>query len=294
MSNDAPQPLWREVVGDTEPWRKGRLFVVLFAVLNALIDLFMLGLLILGGYVSAFMVFAAMRLFFWLQYYLIWIGVHWVRWLQGGFSILSGIFFFVWSFEADSGPLMLWGLFSIGTGAYLGFAPSVYFFASRQKANRNWMEVVVVTLVFVLLLATFAAAILGISRYQMELQDEARHFADTAFDDVFSRHDTYFLLDYATARMMNQPNGRFRLTQFLQDATIRAGDVHEIKSATGDLVVRYQFPASLSGEGEMHAEGIGSRGRIVLHLRVVGERGDWKIDDIAWVFPDTIPRERPQ
>lgn len=64
MTGDAPEPLWREVVGDTEPWRKGRLFVVLFAILNALIDVFVLGLLILGGYVSIFMVFAAMRLIF--------------------------------------------------------------------------------------------------------------------------------------------------------------------------------------------------------------------------------------
>lgn len=208
-------------------------------------------------------------------------GVHWVRWLQGGVSIITGIFFFVWSFEAESGPLMLWGLFSIGTGAYLGFAPSVYFFAARQKENRSWLDVLIVTFVFSLLLASFAAATLGIFRYQAELQNEARDFANTAFDRIFTRHDTYFLLDRATARMMNEHNGRFRLTQFLQDATLRAGDVDDIKNATGELLVRYGFPMSLSGEGEMHAEGVGSRGRIVLHLRVVGEPGDWKIDDIA-------------
>lgn len=34
MTDDDPPPLWREVVGDTEPWRRGRVLLICVAVLN--------------------------------------------------------------------------------------------------------------------------------------------------------------------------------------------------------------------------------------------------------------------
>ena len=287
MITGAPEPLWQVVVGDKEPWRRGRLFLILFAILSALGDFFTSTLLIIGGYISALLVFAGIRLVFWLQYYFVWIGVHWVRWLQGGVSMFYGLLLFVWSFEQQSGPMMVWGMFCIATGAYFGFAPSVHFFAVRQKENRYWLEALAFAGVFCLLLISLGASILGIFRYQAYLREELREFADTAFERVFTNHDTNFLLDHATSRALTLPNGRFRLTKFLQDATIRAGDVHEIQKATGEPVVRYVFPATLFGDGEMRAEGVGSHGRIVLVLRVVGQPGDWQIDNIAWFFPNT-------
>jgi hypothetical protein len=167
---EASEPLWQVVVGNKEPWRRGRLFLILFAIFSALVDLFAFGLLIFGGYLNALLFFAAVRSLFWLQYYFIWIGVHWVRWFQGGLSMLQGFAFFVWSFENQSGPMMLWGMFSIAAGAYLGFAPSVHFFATRQKENRQWLEAIAVAAVFGLLLASLASGVLGLFRYQAYLQ----------------------------------------------------------------------------------------------------------------------------
>lgn len=293
MTIGSSEPLWQVVVGDKEPWRRGRLFLILFALASALTDLLVSGLLVLGGYLTALLVFAAVRSLFWLQYYLIWIGVHWVRWLQGGLSLLYGFAFFVWSFENQSGPMMLWGMFSMATGAYLGFAPSVHFFARHQKENRQGLEVFVVAAVFGVLLASLTGGVLGLFCLQAYLRDEAREFADTAFQRIFAEHDTYFLLEHASGRLLAQPNGRFKLTSFLQNATLRAGDVHDIQKADGEALLRFTFPATFVTEGEMRTQGIGSRGRIMLRLRLGGLPGDWRIDDISWIFPDTLQNRQP-
>ena len=68
----------------------------------------------------------------------------------------------------------------------------------------------------------------------------------------------------------------------MQDAHIRAGDVHDIKPAVGSLRFRFSFPLQLGSEGEMIAEGIGHYGRIRMHLRVAEADGTWKIDAIWW------------
>jgi hypothetical protein len=285
---EASEPLWQVVVGNKEPWRRGRLFLILFAIFSALVDLFAFGLLIFGGYLNALLFFAAVRSVFWLQYYFIWIGVHWVRWFQGGLSMLQGFAFFVWSFENQSGPMMLWGMFSIAAGAYLGFAPSVHFFATRQKENRQWLEAIAVAAVFGLLLASLASGVLGLFRYQAYLQNEAREFADTVFQRIFAGHDTYFLLDHASARALAQRNGRFQLTKFLQDATLRAGEVHDIQKANGVVLLRYVFPATLAADGEMQTEGIGSHGRILLRLRLAGRAE--RLEDRQYILD--FPRHR--
>jgi hypothetical protein len=285
---DVPEPLWQSVVGDKEPWRRGRLFLVGFAVLSALSDLFVCAVFILGGFVEVLLAFVIARAVFWLQFYFIWIGVHWVRWLQGGLSMICGFAFFVWSIPEQSGALMTWGIFSIATGAYLGFAPSVHFFAVRQKEKRNWVESVAIAFVFVLMLLSLASGVLGLLRYKTRLREEALEFANTAFQRVFSDHDTYFLLDHATTRLLMPPYGRAKLTKFLQDVTLRAGDVHAIRPANGFVILRYSFPAALLAEGEMKSEGAGLHGRVLLRMRIGGAAGDWKIDTITWIYPDSV------
>ena len=57
MKPEEPEPLWQSVVGEKELWRRGRLFLIFFAVLSALSDLFLCGTLILGGLVKPLFVF---------------------------------------------------------------------------------------------------------------------------------------------------------------------------------------------------------------------------------------------
>lgn len=289
MVDDTPEPLWQVVVGDKEPWRKGRLFLVGFAILSVASDLFVGGHLILSGLITIFFAYAALRLLFWLQFYFVWIGVHWVRWLQGGLSVLYGFCSFIWSFERQSGVMFVAGVFFMATGLFLGLAPPVYHFAVRQRENRNWRESIMVGVVFLLLLVSLSSGILGLSRYERYYRDQAHHFADTAFESIFIRHDTSFLLEHASARALAEPGARNRLVFFVADAARRTGALHDLKPAQGIMLLHYQFPLSFFGVGEMRADGSGPPGHIVLQLRLNGEPGDWRIDDIFWIYPGLEP-----
>jgi hypothetical protein len=151
------------------------------------------------------------------------------------------------------------------------------------------MESLVIAAVFLVLLASLSAGVFGLLGYKKHHEREVLEFADTAFRRIFSDHDTYFLLDHATEDLLQTGGGRSGLSRFMQDATMRAGDVHKIKFPEGGLRFWYAFPLRIGSEGRMSTEGVGSRGPIRLHLRF-GEGGaDWKIDGVWWIYSDSVP-----
>ncbi len=108
----------------------------------------------LGGLIEQVTINTAVAVFFWLQFYFIWIGVQWVRWLQGAFSIIVGFAMLIWGFEGSSTVLLVIGTYNFFTGAYVGFAPAVHFFAQRQRERRDLKYALLVGIVFLLLLAS--------------------------------------------------------------------------------------------------------------------------------------------
>src|SRR6202023_2779962 len=100
-------------------------------------------------------------------------------------SMLFGFSIFIWSLAVPSGAMMMWGLFSIATGAYLGFAPAVHFFAQRQKEQRSWTHSLAVATVFALLIVSLATGTFGLFYYRQRAQQDALAFADTAFERIF-------------------------------------------------------------------------------------------------------------
>jgi len=287
----APQsvPLWKEVVvGDTEPWRRGRLFLIIYGIISLANHAFILVNFVIQGQLDPLVFNATLMALFWLQFYFIWIGVSWVRWIQAGFALLVASALIIWGLRDG---IMFWvglGIVNFGLAAYLGLAPSVYFFAKHQREKRNWKEVIAVAFVFVLLLASFGAGILGLAGYRARRLAEAREFADGAFRHIFTEHDTQFLLERTTERLMKEGGGINGLTRFLQQTTMRAGDVHDIKPSTGALRCWYQFPLGLGTYGEVISEGVGDRGRVKLWMRI-GEGGQgWQIDAVWWNYSDGI------
>lgn len=295
MKTDDAEPLWREVVGDTEPWRRGRWVLVLFAAASLILQLFTVGMLALGGFIDLLMINAFSAAVFWMLFYFIWIGVHWVRWLYGVCAVLYGFVMIVWALGWQTPVLLLIGSFSLVAGGYVGFAPSVYFFALRQRERRNALFTLAVATVFALLLLTLGCAILGLLRYKNEMQEEARDFADVAFRRIFAEHDTYFLFEHVTDRMMSPPYGRGYLSGFLQDATIRLGDVHDFRRSQGGVLLRYQFPATFFVVGQMASGGTSNKGPTELRIFMGGVPGSWRIDQLGWFVPprpDDTTKER--
>jgi len=284
--------LWEQYDSEVEPWRRGRAFLICFGALTAISDLFACAVFILNGQIETLFIFAAIRTVFWIQFYFIWIGVHWVRWLQGAFNMAHGFVLFFWSLQNESGAVMTFGMFMMGTGIYLAFAPSVYFFAKRQQAKRSWSESLLIAAAFGILLLSLTAGVLGLFRYKIRIQEDALNFADIAFGRIFTEHDTYFFLDNVTERLLAPPFGRGYLTKFLQEATMFAGDVQQIQRTTERIAVRYGFPFNLSAQTEVQSEGVGARGHVILRMQIVGTAGDWKIDNAQWWYPDGLPHQQ--
>jgi len=292
MNSEPVEPLWRTVVGDSEPWRRGRMFLILLAVLTFCLHCLSLWGLVLAGDIQRMLGLGIFALLFWLQFYFIWIGVHWVRWLNGGWSALWGFALLIWGLR-DGSPLALAdGLYLLVVGCYLGLAPSVYFFAKRQRETVRWMESLVIAAVFFLLLGSLTAGVFGLAAHKSRLDRKARQFAGTAFSRIFFEHDTYFLLEHATEDLVQVAGGREELSKFVQDAKIRAGDVHDFKSPAGSFRFSYAFPLHIGSEGDITTEAVGSHGPVRLDLKVVGADGDWKINGIRWTYSHWFPSPR--
>lgn len=278
--------LWREVLADENPWRRGRTFLILIGAITFLFQAFTLGYGIILGAIQFVLVQATGALIFWLQFYFIWIGVHWVRWLTGAWNALFGFALLIWAFRDGNTVAGITGAYLLMIGCYIGVAPSVYFFAQRQKEKKRTLESLLVAGVFVLLLGSVFAGVLGLAGYKAALEREAREFAGTAFRRIFAQHDTYFLLEHVSDRVLNQPHGRDLLTRFLQDATLRAGDVRDIEATEGSVRFWYSFPFDLASEGQMVTHARSERGsNIGMQLVLIEAHGDWKIQYVRW-YPD--------
>jgi hypothetical protein len=279
------------VVGDTEPWRRGRLFLVIYALINLANQAVLLGDLIMRGFLEPLLVSGGVVIVFWFQFYFIWIGVTWVRWLHAGLVILVGFTLTIWGFRDG---LQLWigiGVLNFSLGAYLGLAPSVYFFGKHQQERRQWGEVLVVGAVFLLVLGTMAAGVIGLAGYRANRLADAQQFSDRAFRRIFTEHDTQFLLEHASERLMQEGGGMPGLTRFLQDATMRGGDVHDMTPAAGVLRTWYRFPLRMGLYGEVTSEALGDRGRMRLLMRIGDSDAGWQIDAVFWQYLSSGSRQ---
>jgi len=220
---------------------------------------------------------------FWLSFYFIWIGVHWVRWVSGGLGCLLGFAKLIWGLRDGSGILLVDGTMALVTGAYLALAPSVYFFAKRQREVVRWKESLIVAVVFALLLVSAGATIVGLQAYKAHLELRARAFAAQAFRAVFVDSDTDFLRSHATARLMNE-EGWDRLSWFMADRYMQMGAARDLQTPHGNLRFFLRFPRTLVAEGVMTAEANGDNGPVRLHARIGGLGGNWEIDAISWRY----------
>jgi hypothetical protein len=284
-----PEPLWREVVGDTEPWRRGRVILILLAVVMALNQALLFGVMVLNGALEVVLTFGIGAALFWLCFYLIWIGIHWVRWVTAFCWGAWGLALLVWSLRDSSEMEMFSGTLAVVVAVCLGFVPSVYFFAQRQRETRRVFEMVEVGAVVVILILSLTMTMFALSAYKLQLQGAALSFADQTFQRIFTQHDTYFLLENASDDLLKK-EGRLRMTRFLQYTTMQAGDVHNIHPAEGWLWFSYAFPATLVAHAEIRSQGEGTKGPLELRMRTEQLANEWRIHDIQWFDPRLLRR----
>lgn len=276
--------LWEQLDSEVEPWRRGRVVLVVIGAANFLLQTVALAAGIILGDIEGLLAFASTFVLFWLLFYFIWIGVHWIRWIAGAWSGLAGFACLIWGWRDSNGYAVVFGCVNLVVGSYFCLSSSVYFFAKRQQERRSWTHSLLMAAVFALLSLTFFIGSVGLLGYKRQVQEDACHFADDAFAHIFSEHDTYFFLDHMTERALAESGGRARATKFLQGATLQAGDVHDIQRATGNLKVNYRFATNLRCAGIITTEGVGAKGPVLLRLDIVQVGQGWLIESVSWHY----------
>jgi len=195
--------------------------------------------------------------------------------------LLNGLAFFIWGIRDENMIQWTVGILDLLIGAFC-FAPSVHFFAVRQKENIRWPEKLIVGVVFVLLIISCFSTLIGVNLYRGSLEHEARLYGEEALRRIFAQDDTAFLLDEATELWRNNPDGDLGVTHILTQKVMRLGYVENTRVTGVRLQSFYEFPFKLRYAGVIDGEGFARCGQVLLRLEVHHATGDWRINGLRW------------
>ena len=212
-------------------------------------------------------------LVFWMQFYLIWIGWNWVRWINALLLTSSGFIQVIWGMRDYSGFHIVAGAYLAGMGGVLGLAPSIYAFAKRQRERIGWGEILMTAAVFVLLIFTLASALFGFYQLKLALEHDGIEFARTTFDRVFQDYDVGFLATHASAVRKNSSPW-----DFMRRMKNELGGLESVDRPSS----RFKWKLGHRGvqlRGEVHWEmQFSSAGRVLVNLDLSGDISGWQID----------------
>jgi hypothetical protein len=279
MPNESPEPLWREVVGDPEPWRKGRIILVSVALVNLLLQALSFFIMLLTG-VERALSLGVVLVLWWLMFAFIWFGTHWLRWLLGGYALLIGFVEMIWAFTDETPVRFIGVLLNFGIGAAL-FAPSVHFFAVRQRERIRWPEKLAVAAVFLLLLGSFVVGLIGFALNTAVIRQEADRYGTEALQRLFVDKDTQFLYDAATPAF-TEKYGQGGLSALMARKYMHTGEVRDLRVVDSRVRTHFSFPARVEYGGPITAEGLGECGPVRVGVEVQHTDEGWKVRGFWW------------
>lgn len=281
MAEDT-RSLWEQFDSEIEPWRRGRFALIVIGFCYFAFQVLIVASQIAVGSIEQVFAFGTGCAIFWLQFYFIWIGVHWIRWLAGVWAGLLGFCLIIWGVRDSNAITASFGAGNLFICSYFCLSSSVYFFARRQGERRDWWHSIAVAVVFGLLVIMFFGVSIALSAYKNRLEQEAREFADDAFTKIFVSHDPEFFLTHITEPTLAAVGGRDRVTRFVQRTRFNPGEIDEPGPVTGQLRVSYGFPASLTSIGNMTITGGTIYGRISIHMEIIDTGKGWQINALWW------------
>jgi hypothetical protein len=240
---------------------------------------------------EALMGFAVFCALFWLQFYLIWIGINWIRWLAGAWTGLSGFCFLIWALRDGDMPLAAGGAINCLIAAYFCISPSVYFFAKRQRENRSWLHSGMVVAVFVLLSFTFFIGSVALFAYHARAEASAIEFAQEAAIHIYTDQDREWM--FANLSPADVAAGTPQsLNAFFDQNVGRLGPVLQISTPRpASMRLIYHFPKDFTFRAQVSADGKSSYGPVRVHLWISNAGEGWIIDRTWWerTYTETPP-----
>ncbi len=282
MAEDS-RSLWEQYHSEVEPWRRGRAVLVTiglgYLISQAAIAVAAISL----GAIEQLLLFCIGYVLFWLLFYFIWIGVHWIRWLAGACAGAIGFCWLIWGFGGSNAMMVSFGAINLLIAGYFCLSPSVYFFAKRQRETVRWTEAASVGAVCLLLLYSIAAALTALWAYRNEQLQEAIEFAQTAGEEIYLRPDRDWVLSHVTQRSL-QHDGRERLNYFFQVSNQSLQSVREISNPHGWLRMRFRFPSRFEWDAYVVSRAESQNGPAELHFLLSKSEENWEIDHMWWTY----------
>lgn len=278
--------LWEQLDSEVEPWRRGRAVLVSIAAFYLLLQGFTVYLNLRAGNLEGLLGFAAFCAVFWLLFYLIWIGVNWIRWLAGAWLGLSGFCFLIWGFRDEDVVTGTAGGINLVIATYFCLSPSVYFFAQRQRENRSWLHSGIAVGALALLSFAFFIGALGLVAYQAHAQSDASEFTREAAEYIYGDYNRDWLLQHLTSQAGESTEDRSPIDVF-DEASEFMGPVTQISVTKAETRVLYRFPFAIIWEAHLVADGISAYGHARLYFFVVDSGHGWQLQSTWWEHPGT-------
>jgi hypothetical protein len=273
--------LWEQLDSDVEPWRRGRLVLVVFALSSLLLQGQIVVTQILNGNIEGVIALGSLFVVFWLLFYFIWIGVHWIRWLIGGVAGFVGFWALIWGWRDGDAFLLVFAVINFAIAGYFCLSSSVYFFAKRQHESRSWIHAFMVAAVFFLLLATFVIGSAGLFLHHARVHADATDFANEAAERIYADQDRDWMfahLSPADVAGLTPQN----LNAFFEQNVGRLGPVLQISQPVGSVRVIYQYPTQFIFRAQFTAEGKSGYGPVRVHFWISDYGNGWQIDRTWW------------
>ncbi|MBV9617606.1 MAG: prepilin peptidase [Verrucomicrobia bacterium] len=282
--------LWEQLDSEVEPWRRGRSVLVVFAICSLFFQGWIVVDHLLAGNIEGVISFGSICVLFWLSFYFIWIGVHWVRWLIGAFAGFVGFWSLIWGWRDGDAFLLVFAVINFLIATYSCLASSVYFFAKRQQETRSWIHALVVAAVFILLLGTFVIGTGGLFVYHVREHVDANEFVTEAADRIYTDQDRDWMIEHL-ARADVAATTRENLNAFFAQNVGRLGPVLQISAPAGLVRIIYHFPTQFISRAQVTADGKSAYGPVRLYFWVSDYGNGWQIDRTWWerTYTETPP-----
>ncbi len=275
--------LWEQLDSEVEPWRRGRSFLISFGAFQFVMQLFLLMITAFAVNIEGTAGVAVGCVIFWFLFYLVWIGVRWVRWLWGGWNLVEGFCLIIWGLRDSNNAQLLFGSLTFIIGFILCFSSSIHFFALRQRETVRWLEAVLMAGVCLVLLSSIAVAIVLLVGVRETWKRDATVFAMEANHRIYQDYDS----EWVTARLNPisvQNFGEQRLKNFFWNNRVQIGRAKSFDEPQSHILMRLTWPPDLVGTVRIDCRAQTLGGVVMTHEIIDGRRDDWRLTRMWWDF----------
>jgi hypothetical protein len=278
MTAPAPQPLWKEVLGDAEPRRRGREAVIVVTIVILLGEAVRILAALASGHMPSFFLQVFIGWVIAMLLYFVWIGQTWARWLLAPIFALNGCWDFIWGIVGSDGLRLVIGVGELIIFTYLAISPSVYVFARHQRERISRWQVLAISGVFLATFVSIGSAILAFFIYQNTLKAEATEFTRLTFHRVFENRDPIYLAEHSSKTRKNSSP-----RQFINRIDAELGEVKSMGPLGMSFRTKF-VPYRLELRGTATARVVFESGAHWVTIEISGPDPDWEIDHMRWDY----------